>query len=161
MTQRKRICLPMQKTQEMWVWSLGREDPLEEGIATHSSTLAWEIPWTEEPGGLQSMGLQSVGHDWMTSVFISSLCKSKIRNLWNSARNVRKTRDCTEKTVIWPLILGKVSFSLFIVSEPGGYHFHLPLHRKEHRASNSQDFLLPQKMHNTLYLHSTRASFNL
>ena len=43
--------------------SLGREDPLEEGMATHSSVLAWRIPWTEEPGGLQSMGLQRVGHD--------------------------------------------------------------------------------------------------
>ena len=49
--------------QEMWVQSLGREDPLEEGMATHSSILAWEIPWTEEPGRLQSMGLQRVGHD--------------------------------------------------------------------------------------------------
>ena len=44
---------------ETWVWSLGWEDPLEEGMATHSSILAWRIPWTEEPGGLQSMELQS------------------------------------------------------------------------------------------------------
>ena len=44
----------------MWVRSLGREDPLEEGMATHSSILAWRIPRTEEPGGLQSMGLQRV-----------------------------------------------------------------------------------------------------
>ena len=43
--------------------SLGWDDPLEEGMATHSSILAWSIPWTEEPGGLQSMGLQRVGHD--------------------------------------------------------------------------------------------------
>ena len=43
--------------------SLGREDALEEEMATHSGTLAWEIPWTEEPGGLQSMGSQRVGHD--------------------------------------------------------------------------------------------------
>ena len=48
----------MQETQEMQVGSLGREDPLEEGMATHSSILAWRIPWTEEPGGLQSMALQ-------------------------------------------------------------------------------------------------------
>ena len=48
---------------ETWVQSLGREDPLEKQIATHSSILAWRIPWTEEPGGLQSMGLQRVGHD--------------------------------------------------------------------------------------------------
>ena len=44
--------------QEMWVSSLGEEDPLEKGMATHSSILAWRIPWTEEPGGLQSMGTQ-------------------------------------------------------------------------------------------------------
>ena len=50
--------------QEMQVWPLGQEDPLEKGIATHSSILAWRISSTEEPGGLQSMGLQRVGHDW-------------------------------------------------------------------------------------------------
>ena len=49
--------------QETQVQSLGREDPLEEEMATHPSILAWEIPWTEEPGGLQSKGLQRVGHD--------------------------------------------------------------------------------------------------
>jgi len=49
--------------QETRVQSLGWEDPLEEGIVTHSSILAWRIPWTEEPDGLQSMGLQRVRHD--------------------------------------------------------------------------------------------------
>ena len=48
---------------ETWVRSLGREDPLEKEMATHSSILAWRIPWIEEPGGLQSMGLQRVRHD--------------------------------------------------------------------------------------------------
>ena len=47
----------------MWVHSLDQEDPLEEKMATHSSILAWEIPWMEESGGLQSTGLQRVGHD--------------------------------------------------------------------------------------------------
>ena len=47
----------------MRIQSLGQEDPLEEGMATHSSILAWRIPWTVEPGGLQSMGSQRVGHD--------------------------------------------------------------------------------------------------
>ena len=56
---KKKICLPMQETQETWVPSLGREDPLEEEMATHSSILAWRIPWTEEFGGLQSVGSQS------------------------------------------------------------------------------------------------------
>ena len=49
--------------QEAWVQSLGWEDPLEKGLATHSSTLAWRIPWTEEPGTLQFMGSQRAGHD--------------------------------------------------------------------------------------------------
>ena len=48
---------------ETWVQSLGQEDPLEEEMATHSSILAWKIPWTEEPGRLQSMGSKRVGHD--------------------------------------------------------------------------------------------------
>ena len=56
--------LAMQETQ---VWSLGREDTLEKEMATHSSTLAWRIPRTDNPGGLQSMGLHRVGHDWATN----------------------------------------------------------------------------------------------
>ena len=51
--------------QETWVQFLCQEDPLEKEMATHSSMLAWEIPWTEEPGGLQSMGSQRVGHNWV------------------------------------------------------------------------------------------------
>ena len=57
----------------MWetsVRSLGWEDPLENGMAIHSSILAWRSPWTEEPGGLLSMGSQRVGHDWETNTFI-------------------------------------------------------------------------------------------
>ena len=53
----------MRETQETQVLSLGREDPLDEGMATHSSIPAWKTPWTEEPGGLQSTGLQRVGHN--------------------------------------------------------------------------------------------------
>ena len=49
--------------QETWVQSLGWEDPLEKGMATYSSIITWRIPWTEEPGGLQSMGSQRVGHN--------------------------------------------------------------------------------------------------
>ena len=53
----------MQEPQEMRVQCLGRKDLLEEGMATHSAVLAWRIPWTEEPGGLQSLGMQRDGHD--------------------------------------------------------------------------------------------------
>ena len=55
--------------QETWVCSLGQEDPLEKGMATHSSVLTWKIPWAEEPGGLQSMGSQGVGHNCATNTF--------------------------------------------------------------------------------------------
>ena len=74
--ERKRICMSkkiqgasqmaLQERQKAWVWSLGWEDPLEKGMAKHSSILARTIPWTEEPGRLQSMGSQRVRHDWAT-----------------------------------------------------------------------------------------------
>ena len=58
--------------QETRVWSLGWEDPLEKEMAAHSSTLAWRIPWMEQHGRLQSMGSQRVGHDWATSLLLST-----------------------------------------------------------------------------------------
>ena len=65
-------CLPAMR--ETWVQSMGQEDPLEKEMATHSSILAWRIPWTEEPGGLQSTGSQRVGHDRATSLSLSLGC---------------------------------------------------------------------------------------
>ena len=70
--------------QETQVPSLGQEDPLEKEMATHSSILAWEIPWTEEPDGLQSMGSQRVGHDWATNPLVEA---------WGS-RGPRRWRIC-------------------------------------------------------------------
>ena len=61
--------------QETWGWSLGQENPLEKEMATHSSILAWRIPWMEEPGGLQSTGSQRVRHDWTTSLHFSAMYK--------------------------------------------------------------------------------------
>ena len=61
--------------QETWVRSLGREDPLEKEMAPHSSTLAWKIPWTQEPGRLQSMGLRRVGHNLVTE-------QQRFKSLW-------------------------------------------------------------------------------
>ena len=58
--------------QETWVQSLDQQDPLEEEMATLSSILAWRIPWTEEPGGLQSMGSQRVGHDGVTNTLFTT-----------------------------------------------------------------------------------------
>ena len=61
--------------QETQVQSLGWEDPLEKGMATYSSILARRIPWTEEPGGLQSIGLQRVGHNWVTNTCVIDAVK--------------------------------------------------------------------------------------
>ena len=87
----------------MWetrVQSLGREDLLEKEIATHSSILAWKIPWTEEPGGLQSMGSQIVGHDWLTLLHCRTLpcphtltpppkgCKNTVKNTVTEMKNI-------------------------------------------------------------------------
>ena len=78
--------------QETWVQSLGWEDPQEKGMATHSNILARRIPWTEEPGKLQSMGLQRVRHDWATNIFISWMCCSTMsRNVSGS-----KTIPCAQ-----------------------------------------------------------------
>ena len=65
--------------QEVWVWSLGQEDPLEEEMATHSSILVWEIPWTGEPDGLPCMGLHRVGHDWSNLATATQYCKSAMK----------------------------------------------------------------------------------
>ena len=62
--------------QETRVWSLGQEDPLEKEMAIHSNSISWKMPWTEEPGRLQSMGSQRVGHDWATSLFTFSFLYS-------------------------------------------------------------------------------------
>ena len=70
----------------MWetqVWSLGPDDPLEKGKATHFSILAWRIPWTEESGGLQSMGLRWVRQDWATNTY---LCISRCLFLWTRSQ---------------------------------------------------------------------------
>ena len=62
--------------QETWVRFLGQEDPLDKGMAIHSSILSWRIPWTEEPGGLQFVGSQRVGHDWVTNTATQLLQKT-------------------------------------------------------------------------------------
>ena len=82
----------MQEMQETPVRSLGQEDPLEEGMATHSSILAWRIPWTEEPGGLWYIGSQRVRHDWSEHAYtvhnyrgkflLAIIQKSDCRNIY-------------------------------------------------------------------------------
>ena len=69
---------------ETRVQSLDPEDPLEKAMATHSSTHAWKIPWTEEPGGLQPVGSQRVGHDWATSLSLSVMDIEVHTSFWIS-----------------------------------------------------------------------------
>ena len=71
--------------QDTWVQSLDWEDPLEKEMATYSSTLAWRIPRTDEPGGLQSMGLQQVGHNWVINSFTFTTEILEITKLLTSA----------------------------------------------------------------------------
>ena len=78
--------------QETWVWSLGWEDPLEKGMTTRCSILAWRIPCTEEPGGLQFMGLQRVGHNCVTNTF-----KAKLRTCSSSSRAI----DNVLSQILW------------------------------------------------------------
>ena len=78
---KKKIHLPGQEMQETWVRSLGREHPLEKEMATHSSILAQNIPWTEEPGGLQSMGSQRVKHNWACTIIHGWVCQLYLNKL--------------------------------------------------------------------------------
>ena len=124
----------MQETQVMRVWSLVWEDPLEKGTATHSSILAWRIPWTEEPGGLQSMGSQRVGHDWATftchapstnTLYILYGWKGNVlrelfklilnENYMSHAEQIRKTRDL--KSLLMLIILNWVSQVALVVKK--------------------------------------------
>ena len=76
---------------ETWVWSLCWEDSLEKGKATHSNILAWRIPWTEEPGRLQSTGPQKVGHNWEISLhfrLFPHLAYCKYASVWTGEQNI-------------------------------------------------------------------------
>ena len=82
---------------EMWVLSLGWEAPLEEGIATHFNILSWRIPWTEEPGGLQSMGSHRVGRDWVT--WHTSFWKIKLFSGGSGVKNLPAMPEMQETLV--------------------------------------------------------------
>ena len=84
---------------ETRIWSLGWEDPLVKEVATHSSTLAWRIPWMEEPGRLQSTGSQRVGHDWVTSLSLS------LYKLYH------------DKLLLWLNEFSKMATAIYLVSQ--------------------------------------------
>ena len=88
------------RTKRMWVRSLGGENPLEEEMATHSSILAWRIPWLEEPGTLRSMGSQGVRHDWSNSALVhqeKTLANHQNERIQESDVSIRNRGSC-----VWP-----------------------------------------------------------
>ena len=133
---------------ETWVQSLGWEDPLEKEMATHSSILAWRIPWTEEPDGLQSTGSQRVGHDWATSLSLShgyttnffslspSLWISAVQEIIVAKGRMFLPRDPIMASLIWRedclrLLMqpanrqkGSHKEHRWELTEPGGTSFH-------------------------------------
>ena len=93
---------------ETWVRSLGRKDPLEKEMATHSSTPAWKIPWTEEPGRLQSVWLQRVRHDWATLVtFLTPWKKSYAQPQQHIKKQSHDlpTKVCLVKAIVFPVVM--------------------------------------------------------
>ena len=125
-------------TQETLVWSLDWEDPLEKGMATHSSILTWRIPWTEEPGGLWSMGSQRVWLNWVTYTFKTSLVAWMVKNL-----------PVMQETWVWslgredPLKKGMATHSSILTwkipwrGEPGGFQSMASQRVEQDRATNT------------------------
>ena len=91
--------------QEMWIWFLGQEDALEKEMATHSSILAWEIPWTEEPGGLQSMGSQKSQIHWLKnnnlSINRTNLCESPSEDPQQSVMSAQELLLLSRFSHVW------------------------------------------------------------
>ena len=100
--------------QETQVQSLGQEDLLEKEMATHSSLHTWKIPWTEEPGGLQSMGSQRVGYDWVTSLY------SKRYNTFKYLFIICWKFKCMQYLIVWFvsvfMIIYLIFFSLQVIN---------------------------------------------
>ena len=90
--------------QETWVQSLGQGDSLEKGMVTHSSILAWRIPWTEESGGLQFTGSQRVGHDWVTSLHLSHFLLHSSGNLNKKYKTIVQWRNYYSYNTNFPLL---------------------------------------------------------
>ena len=111
---------PLPAMWETWVRSLGWEYPLEKEMETHSSTLAWRIPWTEEPGGLQSTGSQRVGLDWGTSLLLFFIINFTLFDSWrilsklsHSGRLEVIFLEFSKLDFFWKLWLTYVHYILF------------------------------------------------
>ena len=129
----------MPAMQETGVQSLGWEDPLEKGMATHSNILAWRILWTEEPGELQSMGLQRIRHNWVTNTTpIHGVAKSRTRlSDWTEHYNTLLHHTTTTTAPLPCLLLSDIFF----------FVDHLPLYCKlQSSRTFSHSLLYPQDL---------------
>ena len=109
---------------ETWVQSLGQEDPLEKKMATHSSLLAWKIPWSEEPGRLQSVGSQRIRHDWGTN-FLSLHSIIIFDDAFPSGIDLHLFRQLRERSKVFTKSFGLDCFQLQIIHMPKR-HFVVP-----------------------------------
>ena len=99
-----RLVKNLPAVQETWVWSLGWEDPLGKEMATHSSIIAWKISWTEEPGELQSMGLQRGGHDWATNTNTPALQADSLP-VWDTREGLLINLPCPSgSSPLWDIV---------------------------------------------------------
>ena len=122
----------MQVRQEMWVQSLGQEDPLEKEMATHSSIFAWRIPWTEEPCGLPFMGSQRVVHDWAAKTTIVFTLISFILEQFRTQKNKERCNllyllnfPKTDNGFFLVMLYG-LSFFMLLMWFPDPSYFSLP-----------------------------------
>ena len=108
---------------ETWVWSLSWDDPLEKGMATHSSILAWRIPWTEQPGRLQFMGSQRVRHDWAAFTLSKSIPLLRdTQKFWRSTHR----EPATDVSCVKPAVLVQGFLCLLRVLQVSFEHIGAP-----------------------------------
>ena len=144
--------------QETRVWSLSWEDSLEKGMATHSSILAWRIPWTEEPGGLGSMGSRRVGHNWATNTFPFTLLAATLSICFP----FNKTLKCTlsvhaVSNPSLPILFGISSNQLFIASVMIPCEVHAVNFDSQTSVSTADLSLLPKTLSPLGFQGSTRS----
>ena len=136
--------------QETQVRSLSWEDPLEKDMATHSSILAWRILWTEEPGGLQSMRSQRVGHDWASNMFLFSWCRAQFLVVGVPVVTAHGLSGCTSRALVGPVFLDQGSNKCPFHCKVDSY----PLH---HQGSPISTFF-EEELHCTCGIRTWRTS---
>ena len=132
--------------QETQVWSLGWEDPLEKEMAAHSRTLAWKISWTEEPGGLQSMGSQRARHDWATNT--------------HSVLHQAITSGCHWVAALYLIVILSLSFLIFFLFNKNR-HYQIKKKNVSNCSGHARKFSLDVKWETFIYIYTHTYIFNV